>query len=66
MDLIEIWRKYRELIEFVGLVIVWPALAYWLIYGVDEYNERGARPGAAILAITGMVAWVAIKVRRGG
>jgi hypothetical protein len=61
------WQKYRELIEFVGLVIAWPALTYILMYVVvnEDYYHNHPEP-AVTLAVVGMAAWVAIKVRRGG
>jgi hypothetical protein len=62
------WPKYRELIEFLGLVIAWPALTYVLISCLvaDEGYYRNRPESAVTLAIIGLLAWVAIKVRRGG
>lgn len=62
----DFWRKYRDLLEFVGLVIVWPAGTYTLIhYFIDSAYGMEHPDAAAMLAIVGMIAWVAIKVRRG-
>lgn len=62
------WQKYSELIEFVGLVIAWPVLTYVLIFYVvaDDSSYRDRPEVATTLAVIGMVAWVAIRVRRGG
>ncbi|HXJ38438.1 MAG TPA: hypothetical protein VNH18_04115 [Bryobacteraceae bacterium] len=60
------WQKYRELIEFVGLVIAWPVLAYLAIFQTWEMDPCSNTHGTpAILLISGLAAWVALKLRRG-
>lgn len=69
------WQKYRNLAEFLALVIAWPIGATWLIYGErDIFGGFGAgfqlgsgyREHAVMLAISGLAGWVALRIRRGG
>lgn len=55
-----LWRKHRELIEFVGLVIAWPIGAYLLIQNFVAQDYYGPdHAGIAVgLAVSGMIAWV--------
>lgn len=55
--------KHRKVWQFIGLVIAWPVLAYLAIYhtlDIDEYSH--GQGTAAALIVTGMAAWVALKV----
>lgn len=55
----------RGLLEFLGLTVAWPALAYLAIFHTLNVDAYAGHPDAAVaLAISGLAAWVILKVRR--
>lgn len=57
-------RKYRKIWEFLGLVVAWPALAYFAIFQtftVDEYRDQHT---AAALLGSGLAAWIVLRIKR--
>lgn len=59
-------KKYAALLQFFGLTVAWPALAYLAIFQTWEIDPCGNTHGtAATLVISGLAAWVILKLRRG-
>jgi hypothetical protein len=57
MEGTDMWKN-KELLEFVGLTIAWPALAFLAVFHTLNVELTNHQEAAVGLAISGILAWV--------
>lgn len=59
-------KKHAAWLQFLGLTVAWPVLAYLAIFQTWEIDPcSNTHETPAVLVISGLAAWVALKLKRG-